>query len=67
MKTTRPSTRGQVARPSAIRKSLAWMPGEFRLEEVAGCLRSKRKSKTLVQMDRSIRPKLIRRRDRGRY
>lgn len=37
------------------------------LDQVAGCLRSKRKSKGLRQMDGAIRREVIRRRDRGRY
>jgi AbrB family looped-hinge helix DNA binding protein len=37
------------------------------LEEVAGCLRSKRKSKTLAQMRNAIEREVIRRHDRGRY
>ena len=56
MKTTRVPTKGQVARRSAIRMSRAWTSGaEFTLDEVAGCLRWKRKSKTLAQMDWAIR------------
>jgi AbrB family looped-hinge helix DNA binding protein len=38
-----------------------------RLDQVAGCLRSKVKSKTLGQMDGAIRREVIRRHDRGRY
>jgi AbrB family looped-hinge helix DNA binding protein len=37
------------------------------LYEVAGCLRSKGKSKTLAQMDAAIRREVIRRHDGGRY
>jgi AbrB family looped-hinge helix DNA binding protein len=37
------------------------------LEEVAGCLRSKRKSKTLAQMRAAIGREVRRRHDRGRY
>jgi AbrB family looped-hinge helix DNA binding protein len=37
------------------------------LSEVAGCLRSKRKSKTLAQMRAAIEREVIRRYDRGRY
>ncbi len=37
------------------------------LDEVAGCLRSKRKSKTPAQMRSAIRREVIRRYDRGRY
>ena len=37
------------------------------LEEVAGCLRSKRKTKTLQQMDDAISREVMRRSDRGRY
>jgi len=37
------------------------------LEEVAGCLRSKRKSKTPAQMRAAISREVVRRHDRGRY
>jgi len=37
------------------------------LDDVAGCLRSKRKSKTPAQMRTAIRREVIRRHDRGRY
>jgi AbrB family looped-hinge helix DNA binding protein len=37
------------------------------LEEVAGCLRSKRKSKTPAQMRAAIGREVSRRHDRGRY
>ena len=37
------------------------------LEEVAGCLRSKRKQKTPAQMKASISREVLRRHDRGRY
>ena len=37
------------------------------LEEVAGCLRSERKSKTPAQMRAAIGREVMRRRDRGRY
>ena len=37
------------------------------LDQVAGCLRSKRKSKTPAQMRTAIRREVIRRHDRGRY
>jgi AbrB family looped-hinge helix DNA binding protein len=37
------------------------------LEEVAGCLRAKRKSKTPAQMRAAIGREVMRRRDRGRY
>jgi AbrB family looped-hinge helix DNA binding protein len=37
------------------------------LEEVAGCLRSKGKAKTLAQMDAAIAREVSRRHDRGRY
>ena len=40
---------------------------EVGLDEVAGCLRSKRKPKTLAQMGAAIRREVIRRHDRGRY
>ena len=44
--------------------------GRFRgtdLDEVAGCLRSKRKSKTTTQMRAAMGREVIRRHDRGRY
>jgi AbrB family looped-hinge helix DNA binding protein len=37
------------------------------LDEVAGCLRSKKKPKTLAQMHTAIESEVLRRRDRGRY
>jgi len=37
------------------------------LDEVAGCLRSKRKSKTPAQMRAAIAREVMRRHDRGRY
>ena len=37
------------------------------LDEVAGCLLSKRKSKTPAQMHSAIKREVIRRYDRGRY
>lgn len=37
------------------------------LDEVAGCLRSKRKSKTAAQMRTAMEREVIRRHDRGRY
>ena len=37
------------------------------LEEVAGCLRSDRKSKTPTQMRAAIGREVVRRHDRGRY
>jgi AbrB family looped-hinge helix DNA binding protein len=37
------------------------------LEEVAGCLRSKRRAKTLAQMRAAISREVLRRHDRGRY
>jgi AbrB family looped-hinge helix DNA binding protein len=40
---------------------------ETRLDQVAGCLQAKRKSKTLAQMNTAIRREVIRRHDRGRY
>ena len=38
-----------------------------RLDEVAGCLRSKKKAKTIAQMHAAIGREVIRRRDCGRY
>ena len=40
---------------------------EVDLDQVAGCLRSKRKSKTLAQMNSAIGHEVMRRHDRGRY
>ncbi|MBI4877176.1 MAG: AbrB/MazE/SpoVT family DNA-binding domain-containing protein [Acidobacteria bacterium] len=37
------------------------------LEDVAGCLRSKRKAKTVAEMRAAIGREVIRRHDRGRY
>ena len=37
------------------------------LDEVVGCLRSKRKSKTLVRMGAAIDREVMGRRERGRY
>ena len=38
-----------------------------KLEDVAGCLRSKRKPKTIARMADAIQHEVIRRHDRGRY
>jgi len=40
---------------------------ESDLDQVAGCLRSKRKSKTPAQMRNAVRREVVRRHDRGRY
>jgi AbrB family looped-hinge helix DNA binding protein len=40
---------------------------EAALDEVAGCLRTKRKSKTPAQMRAAVKREVIRRHDRGRY
>jgi AbrB family looped-hinge helix DNA binding protein len=40
---------------------------ETDLEEVAGCLRYKRKAKTVAQMHTASAREVIRRHDRGRY
>jgi len=40
---------------------------ETSLDQVAGCLRPRRKSKTVAQMHAAIRREVIRRHDRGRY
>ena len=40
---------------------------ETTLDQVAGCLRYKRKAKTLAQMDTAIRREVMRRHDSGRY
>lgn len=37
------------------------------LADVVGCLRSKRKAKTIAGMNRAIAREVLRRRDRGRY
>jgi len=37
------------------------------IEQVAGCLRPKRKSKTVAQMRAAIRHEVMRRHDSGRY
>ncbi len=44
----------------------AYFP-DTRLEEVAGCLPSKRKPKALAQMRAAIGREVMRRHDRGRY
>ncbi len=40
---------------------------EASLDQVAGCLQPKRKSKTVTQMHAAIRREVMRRHDRGRY
>jgi AbrB family looped-hinge helix DNA binding protein len=40
---------------------------ETSLDQVAGCLRPRRKSKTVAQMHAAIRREVTRRHDRGRY
>ena len=40
---------------------------ETSLDQVAGCLRPQRKSKTVAQMRAAIRREVMRRHDRGRY
>ncbi|MGA7413019.1 MAG: AbrB/MazE/SpoVT family DNA-binding domain-containing protein [Bryobacteraceae bacterium] len=40
---------------------------ETTLDQVAGCLRSKRKPKTIAQMAGAIKREVTRRHDRGRY
>jgi AbrB family looped-hinge helix DNA binding protein len=40
---------------------------ETDLDQVAGCLRSKRNSKTVAQMDAAVRREVSGRHDRGRY
>jgi len=40
---------------------------ETSLDQVAGCLRPRRKSKTLVQMRAAIGREVMQRHDRGRY
>jgi len=44
----------------------AYFP-EANLDDVSGCLRSKRKSKTPAQMRAAIDREVMRRHDRGRY
>ena len=51
---------GVLLRPTAL------FPGTS-LDQVVGCLRSKRKVKTRAQMDAAITREVIRRHDRGRY
>ena len=48
-----------------LRPALAFP--EVDLDQVVGCLRSKRKSKTLAQMSSAIRREVMRRHNRGRY
>jgi hypothetical protein len=61
MEITRLSTEGQnVLRPSGR------FP-ETRLEDVVGCLRTRRKAASLVQMDAAIAREIVRRRVRNRY
>ena len=62
METTRLSTKGQIILPKSIRVAPA-----ARLDEVAGCLRTSRKSKTPAQMATAIDQEVLRRHDRGRY
>jgi hypothetical protein len=59
MPTDRLFTKAQLVPP----KSLA----ACNLEQVAGCLRSKRKPKTLAQMHTAVEREIVRRRDCGRY
>ena len=40
---------------------------ETSLDQVAGCLRRQRQSKTVAQMHAAIRREVMRRHDRGRY
>lgn len=51
---------GVLLRPAALFPSAG-------IDEVAGCLRSKRKSKTPAQMRAAIGREVLRRHDRGRY
>ena len=51
---------GVLLRPAAVFPSAG-------IDEVAGCLRSKRKSKTPAQMRTAIGREVLRRHDRGRY
>jgi AbrB family looped-hinge helix DNA binding protein len=58
--TVEETSSGILLRPAAL------FP-DTNLEEVAGCLRSDRKSKTTVQMRAAIGREVMRRHDRGRY
>jgi len=62
MQTTRLSTKGQIV----LLRPASRFP-QSTLEEVAGCLRSRRNSKTPAQMRTAIRREVMRRHDRGRY
>jgi hypothetical protein len=59
METVPPSTKGQIVLPAPF--------PETDLEEVAGCLRFKRKAKTVAQMNAAIVREVVRRHRIGRY
>jgi hypothetical protein len=59
MPTVRLSTKAQAIPPKSFSAT--------NLEQVAGCLRSKRKPKTLAQMRAALEREVVRRRDSGRY
>jgi hypothetical protein len=59
MPTARLSTKAQVILSKDIPAA--------NLEQVAGCLLSKKKPKTLAQMHAAIKREVVRLRDRGRY
>lgn len=63
-----PGTRFTVeeTRDGILLRPARYFP-EANLEDVAGCLRSKRKSKTVAQMHAAIEREVILRHDRGRY
>jgi metal-responsive CopG/Arc/MetJ family transcriptional regulator len=62
---------GYSSQRPAREESLVWEAARrfsaSDIDEVAGCLKSKRKSKTTSQMDTAIGREVIRRQDRGRY
>jgi hypothetical protein len=59
LETTRLSTKGQIVLSKAMRPAENFPEAE--LDKVAGCLRTKHKSKTLAQMEAAIRREVIRR------
>jgi AbrB family looped-hinge helix DNA binding protein len=63
-----PGTRFTVeeTRDGILLRPARYFP-EADLEDVAGCLRSKRKPKTVAQMHAATEQEVIRRHDRGRY
>ncbi len=59
MPTARLSAKAQLILPKSFPAS--------NLEQISGCLRSKRKPKMLIQMHTAMEREVVRRRDRGRY